>query len=276
MKKVSNNVSEQLENAAQEALQQLDPFHQLMNAGVEYEQEQEEEKPKRKRRTKAEIAEDNAKARNAEVAVLKCNGTSHITATVEWDQDKDDTTKIPTLVEIPDSILVNDYNIDTISDYLSNASGYCHKGFTLSWPEHHDTHDEFCDWEIEKAHLYGKSNPDFDYRLFYQKGDKIYLVRYYDKNNTKDIIYMTLRTIYARNMVGVVEKQYCQCVGISDKDFIFIDKQDAMDYFDSIDANVEESEDQEDTGKKKHKRKKQDEQEEIDNEIDTEETEEEE
>lgn len=273
MKKVSNNVSEQLENAAQEALQQLDPFHQLMNAGVEYEQEQEEEKPKRKRRTKAEIAEDNAKARNAEVAVLKCNGTSHIIATVEWDQDKDDLTEIPTLVEIPDSILVNNYDVETISEYLSDISGYCHKGFYLSWPDHHDTHEEFCQWEIEKAHIDGKPEPDFDYRLFYQKGEKVYLVRHYDTLNTKEIIYMTLRTIYARMMVGVIDKQCCQCVDINDRDNIFYNRQDAMDYFNSIQANVAD-EYNEETGKKKRKRKKQEEN--VDDEIEIEDTEEDE
>ena len=45
MSKVSDNVSEQLEIAAQEALEKMDPFQQLMNAGVEYEKEQQEEQP---------------------------------------------------------------------------------------------------------------------------------------------------------------------------------------------------------------------------------------
>lgn len=281
-KKVSKNVTEQLENAVQEALQQLDdnPFGSdeetitegIMNDSAEYEQET-EPKPKRKRRTKAEMAMDSTNEKKAEPLVFKCNGTSHITATVEWDQDKDDTTEIPTLVEIPDSILVNDYNIETVSNYLSDAVGYCHKGFSLSWPDSHETQEEFCQWEIEKAHLENKPEPDFDYRLFYQKGDKVYLVRYYDSLNTKEIIYMTLRTVYPRMLIGVVDKQYCQCAGISDRDNIFYNRQDAMDYFNSIQADVAD-EYNEETGKKKRKHKKQEEN--VDDETEIEDTEEDE
>ena len=244
-KKISENVSEQLESIAQEALQQLNP-------------EEVEEKPKRKRRTKAEMAaaREEEERKSAEVAVLKCVGSSHITAKiVEWDKDKDDDTVLPMLVEIPDSILVDDYDIETVSDYISDASSYCHKGFELIWPEHHEDQDQFCQWEIEKAHLEGKSEPDFDFRLFYQKGDKVYLVRNYDTLKTKEIIYMTLRTIYARMMIGVVEKQYCQCVGFSDRDYVFYNKSDALDYFNSIQAKTVD-EYNEETGKKKRKRKK--------------------
>lgn len=260
MSKVSDNVSEQLEIAAQEALEKMDPFQQLMNAGVEYAKEQQEEqpdKPKRKRRTKAEIqaAREEESKEKEDDSLLKCSTPSHIVAIVDWDQDKDDDTVLPRRVEIPDSILTGDYDIETVSDWLSNTVGYCHNGFSLAWPEHHEDHDQFCEWEIEKAHLEGKAEPDFDYRRFYQQGDKVYLVRYYPTMKTKEMIYMRLRTIYARAMVGVVEKQYCQCVGLSDKDNIFYGRQEALDYFNSIKAKVAD-EYNEETGKKKRKRKK--------------------
>ena len=259
MSKVSDNVSEQLEIAAQEALEKMDPFQQLMNAGVEYEKEQQEEqpdKPKRKRRTKAEMqaAREEESQEKEDDSVLKCNTSSHIMATVVWDQDKDDTVELPKYVEIPDNILVGDYDMDTIADWLSNTVGYCHKNFTLSWPRH-ENHDQLCEWEIEKAHIEGKAEPDLDFRKLYRQGDRVYLVRHYSRSNTKELIFMKLRTIYARSMVGVVKKQYCQCVGLTDKDNIFYNRQEALKLFNSIKATVADEYDEE-TGKKKRKRKK--------------------
>lgn len=255
---ISDNVSEQLEVAAQEALEKMDPFQQLMNAGVEYENTKEEndEKPKRKRRTKAEMEAARQELPKEDESIwLRCSTPHHLVAIVEWDQDKDDDNVLPVKVEIPDSILIDDWNADTIGDYLSDAVGYCHKGFNVIWPERHENHDQFCEWEIEKAHYSAKENPDFDFRRFYQDGDKVYLVRHYPRLQTKELIYTRLRTIYARSMVGVVEKQYCQCIGYSDKDNIFYNKQDALDYFNSIKAKVQD-EYNEETGKKKRKRKK--------------------
>ena len=186
--KISDSVSEQLENATQEALNKLDPFNQLMNAGVEYEKEQQEEqldKPKRKRRTKAEMQAAREEADN-----------------------------------IKSELPMN--------------------------------HEQFCEWEIEKAHLEGKEEPDFDYRKFYQEGDYIYLVRYYDLLKVKEIIYVKIRTIYARLMVGVVNEQYCQCIGITDRDNIFYNHQDALNHYNSIQASTME-EYNENNNKKKRK-----------------------
>ena len=266
---ISNNVSEQLEAAAQEALDKIDPFQQLMNAGVEYEQtkKEQEDKPKRKRRTKAEIEEEKQKLPEEDESLwLRCSTPHHLIATVVWDQDKDDENKLPIKIEIPDSILVNDWDAETIGDYLSNTVGYCHKEFEVSWPERHENHEEFCQWEIEKAHYLSKENPDFDYRRFYQDGDFVYLVRHYPKLQIKELIYMRLRTIYARSMVGTVEKQYCQCVEYCDRDNVFYGKQEALDYFNSIKAKVAD-EYNEDTGKKKRKRKKKDIEEDVEVDI---------
>ena len=235
-KKISSEVSKELENTVEEALNKLNPIEQLLSEGVKVSKEK----------------------KNNDV--LPCKGNSHIIATVDWDIDDD--TVLPSNVEIPDSILKDEYNSETISDWLSDTVGYCHKGFSLSWPDHHKDHDEFCQWEIEKAHLEGKSEPDFDYRNFYQQGDKVYLVRYYDKIKIKEVLYLTLRTIYPRSMVGVIDKQCCQCMSISDRDNIFYNHIDAMNYFNSIEADVTD-EYNEDTGKKKRKRKKAEEDEDI-------------
>ena len=250
-RKISENVSEKLEQAAQDALEQIDPFEQLMNAGVEYEKEQ---KPKRKRRTKAEILEARKQEEeNHENNKQWWTEHCHIRAIVNWDND--DNADLPTIVEIPNKILVNDYNSDTISDYLSDTFGFCHKGFTLEWPACHKDFDEFCQWEIEQAHLNDKEEPDFDYRNLYERGDKVYLVRHYDKMALKEMVYCSLRTIYPRMMIGVIDKQGCQCIGFTDKDNIFINRNDAEDYFNTINAKTSD-EYNEDTGKKKRKRKK--------------------
>lgn len=53
---------------------------------------------------------------------------------IEWDIDEDDDSVLPTEVDISEDIVdvdeEDDY-LDSISDYLSDKFGYCHKGFRL-------------------------------------------------------------------------------------------------------------------------------------------------
>ena len=167
MSKISDKVSENLESAVEEALD-------TMGIEVDNNKEEVEIKPKRKRRTKAEIQEEREaierKQKELESRIIRCNENTHIIATVEWDSD--DQSNIPNKVEIPDSILKDDYDLDTISDWLSNTSGYCHKGFTLEWPNNHKSLEEFCQWEKEKAHIKGYEEPDFDFRDSYSAGEQ--------------------------------------------------------------------------------------------------------
>ena len=200
---ISDNISEKLEDAMQEALDMMDnPFEQL---------------------------------RQEKTVKVKSKKDSHIVATVEWDTDDKDV-NIPKKIDIPDSILIDDYNSETVSNYLSDYTGFCHKGFTLSWPERHENLEEFCQWEIEKAHLYDKEEPDFDYRMFYSNGDHVYLVRHFEEVHKKEILYLKIRKIYARMMIGTVDKQCSQCIGFSERDNIFFNKFDAVNYFNSIQA----------------------------------------
>lgn len=46
---------------------------------------------------------------------------------IEWDTDKDDNIKLPETIEIPEGMI----DEEEISDYLSEQTGYCHKGFAL-------------------------------------------------------------------------------------------------------------------------------------------------
>lgn len=46
---------------------------------------------------------------------------------IEWDIDENETTELPSEIEIPDEMK----NEEDISDYLSDVTGFCHKGFSL-------------------------------------------------------------------------------------------------------------------------------------------------
>ena len=47
---------------------------------------------------------------------------------IEWDADsEEDMDSLPTEVDIPPELT----DIDEISDYLSDLTGFCHKGFVL-------------------------------------------------------------------------------------------------------------------------------------------------
>ena len=49
---------------------------------------------------------------------------------IEWDVDfEEDLEMLPTEIKIPDYIESDDF--DEISDYLSDVTGFCHKGFEL-------------------------------------------------------------------------------------------------------------------------------------------------
>lgn len=47
---------------------------------------------------------------------------------INWDTDGEDI-HLPNEIEIPDDIA--DEDDDAISDYLSDVTGFCHKGFEL-------------------------------------------------------------------------------------------------------------------------------------------------
>jgi len=46
---------------------------------------------------------------------------------IEWDVDKNDDFELPKTIEIPEDMI----DEDEISDYLSELTGYCHKGFYI-------------------------------------------------------------------------------------------------------------------------------------------------
>lgn len=50
-----------------------------------------------------------------------------IATNIIWDMDDDDNTELPETIEIPEGMA----DEDEISDYISDKTGYCHKGFAL-------------------------------------------------------------------------------------------------------------------------------------------------
>lgn len=105
------------------------------------------------------------------------------------------------------------------------------------------TYEEICELELKEAHEKNKENPDFDYRNLYSKGDKIYYVLVIDDYvKRKELISLTVRTVYPRMIVGVQEGYQCQCIGYKQKDNIFINKVDADAYFESLDEYVDNEE----------------------------------
>lgn len=50
-----------------------------------------------------------------------------IATNIIWDMDDDDNTELSETIEIPEGMA----DEDEISDYISDKTGYCHKGFAL-------------------------------------------------------------------------------------------------------------------------------------------------
>lgn len=95
-------------------------------------------------------------------------------------------------------------------------------------------HDEFCQWELEKAKLKGVPEPEFDFRNHYEKGQIAYFVRVMPTLGEKEVVKVILRTIYPRLMVGSEEKGCCHCIGYNDRDKVFLTQRDADIYYKSI------------------------------------------
>lgn len=50
---------------------------------------------------------------------------------IDWDIDcEEDRELLPIAIEIPKEI---EYDNDAVSDYISDVTGYCHKGYNLSY-----------------------------------------------------------------------------------------------------------------------------------------------
>lgn len=106
---------------------------------------------------------------------------------------------------------------------------------------HMKTYEEVCQEDIQKAHERGYEDPDFDFRDYYQKGQVIYYILILGGGiNTKELKRLKVRTVYPRMLVCDEEKAACQCIGYSQRDYIFNTAHEAKPTYDSIDLATEE------------------------------------
>lgn len=77
-------------------------------------------------------------------------------------------------------------------------------------------------------------DPDFDFADYYEKFDKIYFIRIHEKLGIKDLLELKIRTIYPRFLVTIEDKKACVCIGYNEKDFIFINKKEAIKAYNKI------------------------------------------
>lgn len=107
---------------------------------------------------------------------------------------------------------------------------------------HMRTHEEVCEDDIKKAHDRGYPEPDFDFRNYYEKGQIIYFIHILGGGiNTKELKKLKIRTIYPRMMVCDEEKACCQCIGYSQKEYIFNTPKEAEPVYKSIKLAAEEA-----------------------------------
>lgn len=51
---------------------------------------------------------------------------------IKWDvDDKKDLESLPTEIELPDDLYDSDDYLEAVSGYISDITGFCHRGFNL-------------------------------------------------------------------------------------------------------------------------------------------------
>lgn len=91
------------------------------------------------------------------------------------------------------------------------------------------TSDDIANRQIINAKQKNLPDPEFDFRLVYNPKDVIFFVAAYPYRPLS-AIQLTIRTIYARSMVGVDQDGQCISIGYSDKDNVFSDYEQAKEY----------------------------------------------
>lgn len=106
------------------------------------------------------------------------------------------------------------------------------EAFVWDGPE---TFEEFCERDIQRAHEKNLPEPDYDFRNEYVKGQRIYYVNMTTHFvNEKQLLNLTIRTIYPRMIVAVEEKSMCHCIGYNQRHDIFVDYLAAKQRYEAI------------------------------------------
>ena len=95
------------------------------------------------------------------------------------------------------------------------------------------TNEEVAELELQIAQEKNLEDPDFDFRNLYRSGDTIYYVWINNLTGDKQLLKLTVRTVYARSMVAWEEKGCAHMIGYTTRDWIFWDKREAEAYYKS-------------------------------------------
>lgn len=88
--------------------------------------------------------------------------------------------------------------------------------------------------EKRKALKLNYPDPDFDFREYYTKGQEIYFIYVNELIGEKQLIKLTIRTIYARTLVGYEENACCHMIDYNTREQIFLTKSEAEVFLKSI------------------------------------------
>lgn len=97
------------------------------------------------------------------------------------------------------------------------------------------TIDQVADKEIVNAHAKGLSEPDFDFRTQYYKGDKIFFLRVMPTLGIKEILSLTVQSVFARTLTAFEPKSTCYVIPYKKRNQIFQNRAEALEQFEEID-----------------------------------------
>lgn len=89
------------------------------------------------------------------------------------------------------------------------------------------TAEQVADAMIQKAIDNNYEEPHFDFRIDYEKGQKIWYIDYNKFCNTVQLMELTLNTVYSRVMIGYVDNGEARDISYTQRDLVFLTPRDA-------------------------------------------------
>ena len=89
------------------------------------------------------------------------------------------------------------------------------------------TAEQVADAMIQKAIDNNYEEPHFDFRIDYEKGQKIWYIDYNKLCNTVQLMELTLSTVYSRVMIGYVDNGEARDIPYKFRDLVFLTPKDA-------------------------------------------------
>ena len=100
------------------------------------------------------------------------------------------------------------------------------------------TTEEVAEDEIRKAKEKGLEEPDFDFRKLYRSGDIIYYVWINYLTGVKELLKLTVRTIYARSLIAWEEKGNAHMISYPTREWIFMDRREAQKAYKDVEVEA--------------------------------------